>query len=76
MTKKAGRWPLPRFEAYPDRSGEWRWRWLARNGRIRADSGEGYWSKRSCLRSIERVRGELGATVDVAVVVLADPPDV
>lgn len=29
-------------EIYQDRKQEWRWRLKARNGRILADSGEGY----------------------------------
>ena len=45
-----------RFEYYQDASGEWRWRLVARNGRIVADSGEGYSSKAKCLRAINKLR--------------------
>jgi uncharacterized protein YegP (UPF0339 family) len=31
-----------KIEMYVDKKGEWRWRFVARNGRIIADSGEGY----------------------------------
>lgn len=41
---------------YADRLGEWRWRLMARNGRILADSGEGYRSKRNARRAWDRVR--------------------
>ncbi len=37
------------IELYEDRSGQWRWRILARNGNILADSAEAY-STRSNLR--------------------------
>lgn len=30
------------FDRYIDRNGEWRWRFKAPNGRIMADSAEGY----------------------------------
>jgi uncharacterized protein YegP (UPF0339 family) len=33
---------LPRFEVYRDTKKEWRWRFIASNGRIMADSAEGY----------------------------------
>jgi uncharacterized protein YegP (UPF0339 family) len=39
---------------YKDRKGEWRWRWRARNGRIMADSGEGYSSKRKAMKAVVR----------------------
>ncbi len=31
-----------RYEVYPDKAGEWRWRKRSRNNRTTADSGEGY----------------------------------
>lgn len=40
------------FEIYPDKSGDWRWRLRAANGRIVADSAEGYASKRNVNRAI------------------------
>jgi uncharacterized protein YegP (UPF0339 family) len=33
------------FEVYRDAAGEWRWRLIHRNGRVLADSGEGYNSR-------------------------------
>lgn len=44
------------FEVYRDAAGEWRWRLRHRNGRILADSGQGYSSRRSALEGIESVR--------------------
>ncbi len=37
---------------YRDRRHEWRWRVVASNGRILADSGEGYRRIGSCLRIV------------------------
>lgn len=43
------------WELYEDAAGEWRWRLVARNGRIVADSGEGYTRRRDCHRAIDRI---------------------
>lgn len=40
------------FTVYRDKRKEWRWRLTASNGRILADSGEGYKRKRDCLRGL------------------------
>lgn len=45
------------FEIYKDTRGEWRWRLRARNGRIVADSAEGYASKRNVTRAVTDMRG-------------------
>jgi uncharacterized protein YegP (UPF0339 family) len=45
----------PKFEAYLDKSGEYRFRLKARNGEVIATS-EGYKSKASCMNGIESVR--------------------
>jgi uncharacterized protein YegP (UPF0339 family) len=42
---------------YLDEKGEWRWRLKASNGRILADSGEGYKNLTDCLEDIDRVKG-------------------
>jgi uncharacterized protein YegP (UPF0339 family) len=44
------------FEVYRDSAGEWRWRLVASNGNIIADSGEGYSSKQGAERGIESVK--------------------
>ena len=41
---------------YKDARGEWRWRLKASNGRILADSGEGYKSEQECKADIDRVK--------------------
>jgi uncharacterized protein YegP (UPF0339 family) len=51
----------PYFEVYKDKGGEWRWRMIASNGRIVADSGEGYSSKSGARRAIENVQSDAGA---------------
>lgn len=51
------------FEVYQDRSGQYRWRLVASNGRRIADSGEGYCRKAGCLGGIELVREAFTAPV-------------
>lgn len=53
------------FEIYKDRIDEYRWRFKASNGKIVADSGEGYSTKQSCENGIDLVKvNASGATVD------------
>ena len=47
---------LAAFEVYRDAENEWRWRLVARNGKIIADSAEGYSSKMSALNAVDTVR--------------------
>jgi len=55
-----------RFELFQDAAGEWRWRLVASNGKIIADSGEGYSSKQGAKRGIESVKqGAPNATITV-----------
>jgi uncharacterized protein YegP (UPF0339 family) len=44
------------FHVYKDKEGEWRWSLKAANGRVVADSGEGYKHRGDCIHSIEIVR--------------------
>jgi len=46
----------PKLEIYRDGRGEWRWRLRAANGRILADSGEGYRRRASARHAAGRVR--------------------
>jgi len=53
----------PHYELYRDASvhRDWRWRLRAANGRIVADSGEGYTSRRAAVNAynrLARVAGE------------------
>lgn len=53
----------PHFEVYKDTAGEWRWRMVASNGRIVADSGEGYGSKGNARRALENVQDDADAAI-------------
>lgn len=54
------------FEVFEDRAGGWRWRLVASNGEIIADSGESYRTKQGVKRGIESVkRTAPGAEVTV-----------
>jgi uncharacterized protein YegP (UPF0339 family) len=44
------------FEVYKDAGDEWRWRLIRRNGRIIADSGEGYTERNDAAEAVERVQ--------------------
>ena len=50
-------------EFYRDRAGEWRWRLKARNGRILADSAEGYTRYRDCRHGYSRTCAALRGRV-------------
>ena len=51
------------YRMYRDVQGSWRWRLVAGNGRIIADSGEGYHSRQDCRYAIDLVKGSGGAQV-------------
>jgi uncharacterized protein len=44
------------FELYRDKNLKWRWRLVAKNGKIIADSGEGYHNKQDCRKMIRKIR--------------------
>lgn len=46
-----------KIELYKDAAGEWRWRALSGNGRIVAESGEGYKERRKALRPLYSLLG-------------------
>lgn len=52
---------MPRFDAYEDLVGRWRWRLLGADGRSVASSGESFESHWHALRAAERVRGVAAA---------------
>lgn len=53
------------FEIFKDSAKEYRWRFRASNGRIVADSAEGYRNKSDCQAGIEIVKKEApGAKVE------------
>lgn len=47
------------YHVYQDEAGDWRWRLVARNNRIVADSGEGYTRPADVWRALRRVKVEL-----------------
>ena len=51
---------LYKFVIYQDACGEWRWRLKSSNGRIVADSGEGYKTRSGAQMSVDRlIRADL-----------------
>ncbi len=44
------------FAVYHDKADEWRWRLVHRNGRVIADSGEGYVERNNAAEAVERLR--------------------
>lgn len=54
------------FQVYEDSAGEWRWRLLAGNRRVIANSGEGYHKRQDCLHAIELVKDSKGVPVEGA----------
>lgn len=43
------------FQIYPDKSNEYRWRLVAVNKKIVADSAEGYSTKSNCRKAVNRL---------------------
>jgi uncharacterized protein YegP (UPF0339 family) len=41
---------------YQDKKSEWRWKVVAANGRVLADSGEGYKRRANCLKGFFATR--------------------
>ena len=52
---------MAKFELYKDDAGEFRWRFISSNGRIIADSGQGYKNKSDCQNGIDLIKGEAPA---------------
>lgn len=46
------------FQVYQDNRREYRWRFVAPNGRTMADSSEGYRAKSDCLAAIATIKRE------------------
>lgn len=51
------------YIVYKDRTGYWRWRYVADNGRIIADSGEGYVNEADCLHGIAIMKASAASPV-------------
>jgi len=52
-----------KYIVYKDVSAQWRWRLVAANNKIIANSGEGYHNKQDCLHAITLVKGSYSAPV-------------
>ena len=70
----------PRFVVYEAKDG-WRWKLIAANGRIIADSGEAYVSRRGCELSVDRTRSAAVVAAftrqnDAEVIVLPEYPQI
>ena len=51
------------YQLYRDVARQWRWRLVAANSRIIANSGEGYHNKSDCTAAINLVKGSANAPV-------------
>ena len=51
------------YFVYRDRAMNYRWQLLAANGKIIADSGEGYVAKDDCIHGINLVAGSTGTPI-------------
>jgi uncharacterized protein len=51
------------YYLYRDGDNQWRWRLVAANNRIIANSGEGYHNEADCLAAINLVKGSSSAPV-------------
>jgi uncharacterized protein len=60
----------PKFRVYKDVDGTWRWNLKTANGRIVADSGEGYDREKGALDAVTRVQA---AATAASVVVDKEP---
>jgi uncharacterized protein len=56
----------PTIRVYRDASGGWRWTLIARNGRVVADSGEAYTTRRKAMTAAEHLTG-LAASAAVTI---------
>lgn len=54
-----------RVVIFEDRAGEWRWRLVADNGRIIADSAEGYAKESNVTRAIRKVLAGLTPDMEI-----------
>jgi len=54
-----------KFEIYKDKSGGFRWRLIHTNGKIIADSGEGYTTKANAIKGINSLKENVpSATIE------------
>ena len=63
--RKRGARSKPRYHVFRDACGAWRWRLVASNGTVIANSGEGYKSRTGCVSAIARVKAAADAEIAV-----------
>jgi len=63
-----------RWEVYEDQAGEWRWRAIARNGKIVADGSEGYASERNANRALASFQAAVREPDEHHAVAASAPP--
>jgi uncharacterized protein YegP (UPF0339 family) len=63
------------FELYKDGNGDWRWRLLANNKKVIADSGEGYRKRSECHKAVDRVRRLVACAAVIEVLHKPDEQD-
>lgn len=51
------------YQLYKDNSKQWRWRLMASNSKIIADSAEAYINRSDCLHGIELVKSSAQAPI-------------
>jgi uncharacterized protein YegP (UPF0339 family) len=51
------------YYKYKDTNNQWRWRLIASNNKIIANSGEGYYNEADCDNAINLVKGSSNAPV-------------
>ena len=54
-----------KFEMYKGDDKQWRWRLVAINGEVIADSAEGYHNKGDCLNAIDLVQAAKNSPVTI-----------
>ena len=54
---------MGKYTLYKDRSAQWRWRYVASNGRTIADSAEGYYNRADALNGIQIMKNSSNSPV-------------
>lgn len=56
------------FKVYQDSSGDWRWSLVAENGKIVADSAEGYENRSHALRMVQEIIDLENQSVNIEII--------
>ncbi|WP_374526005.1 YegP family protein [Sphingopyxis sp.] len=51
------------YKLYQDTRSQWRWRYVAANGRTIADSGEGYYNRQDAINGIAIMKASYNSPV-------------